>query len=404
MRPTNLQMSETKSLYLLEYEEPVPCLNDSVSCDMSRDGFFVSIERTYSTTNPPRVNVMMSLSTGRQTVHIRHRNMSPRIAKFTHDGNRVVIIGRGKHSIVVYDRVGDDWTKMTVFPEFGDVCNVAISNDNTKMICVMQCTREIRIWDLKTEKLLRAIERPEVKEDIGEQDDIESIAFASDDKTFITSEVASASHTDPYKTCCQLWCVETGNVLKRVPDMPIFFKIISMANPLEFLVTISDCCPSIFNVETLKLRPFSTTNGKANMDMVDIMTMSRDETMISYSDPNAAKKGNLILCDRMNPMIDLADEDGNNERETGILAISFSEDGKKLYSFDGFHLSTWSTNTYPRWNIKIHRTFPKEVKNCIKTMLWMITEYVDGGKRKRARLEIPRDVLLYIFSFLQRDR
>jgi hypothetical protein len=394
VRHTELQMSDVRPLYLLEDVEVVLDCSNSQSCDINQDGFFTTIDRI--TSNPTHASAVNSFSTYKD-------KLRPRLIRFTSDGNRIVVIGTDKYSLSTSDHIGGKWTNLTRFPEVENISQIAISNNDGKIICEMETSCYLRIWDLNTKKILKDIDMT-YQNPYRARYDIESMAFASDDKTFITSETNRLSGYHNERSLCRIWCVETGTVLKSVDTMPIFFNIIPMSNPQDFLVTTAGRGLFGFNVSTLNLSPFSIANGGNALDLVDVMTMNRDETMVAYSDTNAKNIGNIILCDRINPITDLTANDGHTERETFVLALSFSRDGKKLYSFDGFCLSTWSTNTYPRWNIKIHHTFSSDVKDCIKTMLCMITEYNNGGKRKRARLEIPRDVLMYIFSFFKRER
>lgn len=84
-----------------------------------------------------------------------------------------------------------------------------------------------------------------------------------------------------------------------------------------------------------------------------------------------------------------------------IILMRFTRDDK-LITFDGYAIRIYDADFHPFWTIAKHHKFDGYTKNSLKILF--ISNRVKREKRKRSYItQIPRDVLLYIFSFIQRD-
>lgn len=236
------------------------------------------------------------------------------------------------------------------------------------------------------------------------------MAFSSDDDHLITS--------GPYYSTVRIkeyllsvWIIKTGELLFFVNQLEDIFAILPTKNPFEFLVKPYGYPLKNLNIVTENFMPAFLQDRKRYTDCFSRVTVSRDGTMIAYSYKlrNGIEHGSLFLSTKRDGFVDLSLETENiniivegADKRSINSTLSFSRDGKLLYSFDGHYLNTWITDTYPFWTKDLHHTFPEDTKKCIKMILMVNCEFV-GKKRKRPRINISKDVLLYIFSFFKRE-
>lgn len=129
------------------------------------------------------------------------------------------------------------------------------------------------------------------------------------------------------------------------------------------------------------------------IDSTSCVALNSDNTMIAY----LLDIETLVLQDRHGNYIWI-DFDGR-----GVVKISFTQDDTKLMVCGMKDFKLYDAAICPFWKMKNHHTF--EEKKTIGFLYTLHQMRSKLGKRKRsAIMQIPRDVLLYIFSFIKRSR
>lgn len=376
-------------------------------CDINQEG-------TLCVSDPGCERDIMICTTKNKFKSTTIENKSAKIISFTPNGKRIVLIHMNGEKISLCDHAEDQKYVFSSLSETGFIDSIAISHDGSKLLCEMNGGKKFHLWDLESKVLLKSILRPQFATITGEEETIECMSFSSDDATFIVCGDTNQTDFEMREYYLDIWCIKTGTILRHIRNTPDILCISATKNPSEFLIGTHGLYPSIFDVDTQDVKPFTTRDVDQSDKIHDVegicaskmLVFNKDETVIAYSDTESLNWGCVILADKFGE-IDLTGNTEERMRLGTVSALSFSSDGKKLYSFNGYQLSIWSTDRYPHWTTENHRTFSEQLKKKIKliVMEFCFTSVNLNGKRQRDASEncLPLEILFHIFSFITKD-
>lgn len=183
------------------------------------------------------------------------------------------------------------------------------------------------------------------------------------------------------------------------------FKVRSISDTLRgnvFLMIIHNSHTKNVCLAELTIETSATVTVR---DLITVDCTSMTLYTIVYSETS---DGAIFAYSLGNGCIILADSNGNHAQLSGIpsghIEMEFSSDGRDLIIRDPATLRVYDVFLFPFWSIILHPRFKGEQKKCIKALFY--ANRISPKKRRRERntfLEIPREIMLHILSFVRRD-
>lgn len=188
--------------------------------------------------------------------------------------------------------------------------------------------------------------------------------------------------------------VDTGKIIKNYSTQFDFMAIASTSVKSQFVLKDGYKTISMWNMDTRETL-YSINIDQPNWEYHGIFVYNPHNGVFVYPTLGAS----VAMQDtKTRVAIEL--------RDTVISSLSFNKDGKKLFVFEGNTAYILDADIYPFWNTHKHHTFSVVQKRTIQFLFNVNRIAPKNRKRKRKRSvikELPRDVLLYIFSFIERD-
>lgn len=310
-------------------------------------------------------------------------------AHITPDGKKIVIMDTTAH-MEVWSVGPPDILICALEKEFKNFLRIIISNDSKKAL-FLSSRRFKWIVDIDDGTV-----SPDINTNIGEYN---SAVLSGDSKVLF---VVVQESDDPDGTVIiTQFDAETG---KRIASQKIGHCVYHMQNtmlPYQFLLETDGEQGYVLwdaKTNTITLNPLGDDGRKKSM------TVSRNLKKRTFCALSVYERGIPVQYKGF-----LLKEVGIGETligtiQYGYVGISFSAPGEMLWTRDKFALRLYETNLFPFWSCSRHLEFRDDLGECIR--LVFMTNRILSKKANGTRFalaEIPRDVILHIFSFIRRN-
>lgn len=314
----------------------------------------------------------------RKTINEFDTHLIIKRIKITADGRKIIIIDSeanlfvwNAHAVDVLGVKHSGGELLHVFPKIADheKENMDVDHSGIKVVRFSWAS-EMDICDLNNYTMISLKDRHSL---------LSQVEISLDDKTMMTVYLEGV---------CVLRDLNTGSEL----------RVYNMCYSIQWIISIRDQCFMVIDRSSAFIWDGRKYGMACVVDKIFIENSNIDAfgsdcngSVISYHVP-----GGKICMQRehIRKYIDVP-------RDT-ITLIKFVENDQKLVTHDGFTIRVYDVDFYPMWTMKKHLAFRDETGECIKFLF--ISNSVNREKGgKRATDMLPKDVLLYVFSFIKRS-
>lgn len=391
---------ENVSQYLIK-KTPIRCKYWLGISDVTRDGILALVAKKHV----GMIDVI-DLERGKKVTVVNTYRWLDKL-KITPDGKKIVIVDYDA-AITVWNI--DDAVLLYGFGHATHFSSSEISHDS-KRFFHMTDGRKLNIHSLEDGTLLHAVEiavdgvihgLATDGIDVSEHFSLSSVALAitmARQQDYITCMTTSADNRTLVMCCGNddivLINVDSGREIKRYSMTHRAIAIVSTSANNQFAIKASNDIIMLWNSDTGNT-VYSADISQSHWERDNIFDYSPRRNMFAFP----TQCGSIMMKTPdssvmvKEPMVDIT------------TALSFSRDGKKLYTFDGINAYTWDADPTPFWNTSNHGTFSSRDRKAISFLVKVKNSTPKTRKRKRdvsKFRELPLEILFHIFSFFKRE-
>jgi len=204
------------------------------------------------------------------------------------------------------------------------VVNPVAISPNGKWIVSGSEDNSIKIWDIKTGRILKLLE--------GHTDSVTSVVISSDGKLIVSGS---------YDNSIKVWDSETGKLVRTLSSHKNPVLMVAISQDKKMIVSSSEVDNiKIWNVDTGKL----VKTLKENSELISIAISNRGEFIIS-----GFRNGKIKVWDTKSYNLQMV----LREEKRGMSSIAISKDGKKIFTASSLSTIITKWNRESKTNVQV---------------------------------------------------